>query len=209
MTTSGPCELAASLRTLGALEAETDPPGLAGVRACQRRRIQRNYGPDPVLTFCTDRLLTGPDLSALTTDPDATAARLGRLLGDTTAAAAALEFLALTETLDRAVAARATTDEPGVVGFARASRRVGQLADRHRQVDLVGLVVEELSGVVTSRLSWMAFRMARTPARLAGFGPFYELLHAGFSAVRDNPATVDRIPDWLAEERRRVDRLLA
>ncbi len=209
MTTSDPGELAASLRTLGALGAETDPPGLAGVRACQRRRIQRNYGPDAVLTFCTDRLLAGPDLTALTKDPDATAARLGRLLGDTTAAAAALEFLALTESLDRAVAAEATTGEPGVVGFARASRRVGRIADRHRQVDLVGLVVEQLSGVVTSRLSWMAFRMARTPARLAGFGSFYELLYAGFSAVRDNPATVDRIPDWLAEERRRVDRLLA
>ncbi|MDT0634712.1 FFLEELY motif protein [Spectribacter hydrogenooxidans] len=209
MTPPAQSELAVSLNTLAALAREPEPPALAGVRDFQRRRIQDNYGPDPILTFCTDRLLTGPDLSALTADPEATAARLGRLLGDTTAAAAALEFLALTETLDQAVATEATTPgEPGIIGFARASRRVGRIVDRHRQIDLVGIVVDELSGVATRRLSWMAFRMARTPARMAGFGEFYELLHAGFAAVRENPATVDRIPGWLTAERRRVERLL-
>ncbi|MEQ9133057.1 MAG: hypothetical protein RLO11_11810, partial [Salinisphaeraceae bacterium] len=64
MTTSGPCGVAASLRTLGALDAESDPPALAGVSASPRRRNKSNKGPDTVLTVSTDRLLTGPDQSA-------------------------------------------------------------------------------------------------------------------------------------------------
>ena len=90
-----------------------------------------------------------------------------------------------------------------IVGFARASRRVGRIADRHRQVDLVGLVVERIvrRGHQPSVLDGLSHGAhAGAPGRLRLV--LRAMLYAGFSAVRDNPATVDRIPDWLAEERR-------
>lgn len=203
-----PCGLQTALERFAANADAPAPARLDPVRAFQAERLRARHGDHPVLAFFSRELMQGADIGDLADDPAATAARLERLLGQTGTAAAAIEFAALTESLDRELT-DALGDTPlAPYAHARAYRAVGRADARRRQLGLVAYVVDELAGVAHSRWRHMAFRMARRPARSAGFGALYELLASGFEALREDRNVERRIDDWLSAEADRIERLL-
>lgn len=184
-------------------------PHIDAVRAFERERLRARHGPHPLPDFFAKHMLGDMDLGGLERDPDDSARRINRLLGDVRAAAAAIEFGALTRELDYAVASRLGDCPPGVVAYARAYRAVGRRADRERQLGLVAFVAEDLSGVARSKLAYSAFKLAKRPARAAGFATIYDLSAAGFDAVRADKQAEQRIAEWLAVEQSLIQRLLA
>lgn len=195
---------------IGSTPGNVPQARLAAVRAFRIERMHARHGDHPVVDFFARHMLGGVDLGGMEHDPAATAKRLNRLLaGDTGAAAAAVEFATLAESLDRAVATRLDDGPITVRAYVRAYRAVARAADRRRQLGLVAFVADDLGGVVHRRMSYMAFKMAKRPARAAGFGAFYDLLAAGFEALRADPQAQQRVDEWLAAEQALLDRLLA
>lgn len=192
----------------GEAPTEVSSARLAAARAFQADRLRARHGGHPVIDYFAEHMLGSVDLGGLEADPVASAKRLQRLLGDTDSAAAAVEFAALAEELDRALAAKLDDGPVTLPAYVRAYRAVGRAADRRRQLGLVAFVADDLGGVARSRLSYMAFKMARRPARAAGFGVFYDLLAAGFEALRADQRAEQRIGGWLATEGVAVERLL-
>lgn len=183
-------------------------PCVDAVRAFERERLRVRHDPHPLLNFFAEHLLGELDLGGLEHDPEASARRINRLLGDVGAAAAAIEFGALTRELDYAVASNLGDRPPTVMAYVRAYRAVGRRAERERQLGLVAFVAEDLSGVARSKLAYSAFKLARRPVRAAGFAAIYDLSAAGFDAVRADKAAEQRIAEWLDTEQSLIQRLL-
>ncbi len=68
--------------------------------------------------------------------------------------------------------------------YAQAYRRCNNYAPRKRQIELIGLVGEDLDKAVASPLVYMTLRLVKKPAQLAGFGKLQEFLEQGFRAFR-------------------------
>jgi len=68
--------------------------------------------------------------------------------------------------------------------YAEAYRRCGDVDERRRQIALVEEVGRSLDDVVFRPLVYNAVRLARTPARLAGFNALHDFIERGFEAFR-------------------------
>lgn len=178
------------------------------VRVFQRDRIHARHGQHPILDFFTDNLAEGIDLGGLEEAPEDSARRIHRLLGNVKAAAASIEFAALSVELDHALALELGDTPLNISRYVEAYRAVGRKDDRERQLALVAFVTDDLASVPDSKIAYTAFKLAKRPARAAGFGAFYDLLAAGFDALRNDQQAEQRIGEWLAEEQALVNRLL-
>lgn len=76
-------------------------------------------------------------------------------------------------------------DGPIDVGrYAEAYRRSADIDARSRQIDLIGGVGRELEAIVRKPFVLGVLKLARGPARGAGFGELQAFLERGFSAFR-------------------------
>jgi hypothetical protein len=101
--------------------------------------------------------------------------------------ALAVEVHALSTELDRDLW-EVLTSELGVKErisedqYAEAYRRCGNYAERLRQIELIRQVGDDLDHVVGKPLIYGMLKLARKPARLAGFGELQDFLERGFTA---------------------------
>ena len=166
-------ELAAILHRHAALRAHRDTAfadHAANLRAWQARRLYDRHADvaararaTPLLRYFAESFFRDLDLGELTGDPDAAAARLGRLLPASRMLRDALAFATLTRELDEAVAERLAPDRDIVVAtYVRAYREVGCAADRHRQCGLAGDLAADIarSAIAEQVEMGVAVRMA-------------------------------------------------
>lgn len=167
------------------------------VAARHRHHAARHDGA-ALLRFLSRSFYLEADWSELTDDPKRTVARIGRIMSDLRPLIVAARLQASADRLDRALAGalldgrRPVTITPA--GYVRAFRRVGEVAERERQLAWVGELIERLAGFANNRAAWWAFKAARAPARGFGMGRTHALLAEGFAALRAtrNPAEATR-----------------
>lgn len=181
---------------------------MAAVRDFQKQQLRARHGDHPVSNFFAEHLMGDLDLGGLEDNPEGSARRIQRLIRDTGSAAAAIEFSVLTDELSRAVAAELGDRPLTAINYARAYRSAGRRGDRQRQLGLIAFVAEDLVDVPRSRFAYAAFKLAKRPARAAGFAAVYDLLAAGFEAVRRDRQAEQHIAEWLATEQALMQRLL-
>lgn len=182
------------LRELRGREAHGHaPPRLADVKAWQARRLAQSYA----------------DLSASPRYAKATAFFLGDLYGEkdfssrdeamlriypvmvrtlpesaVATAALAIEVDALSEELDRRIAA---VLEPGPIteaSYARAYRQAGTRAERLRQIELIDEVGRRLDALVVKPFIHATLKLMRRPAKMLGMEDLQAFLEHGFEAFR-------------------------
>jgi hypothetical protein len=103
----------------------------------------------------------------------------------------AVELDALSEALDQRVAAQLRRRQPGAhalelgeAAYAEAYRAAGSMAERERQIWLVGHIGAALDKLARKPLIAGALRVMEAPARAAGLGALHEFLARGFAAFR-------------------------
>lgn len=179
--------------------ARASNPILAGalerVADWQSRRLAHTYADlkrDPryaeaIAFFQTD--LYGPqDFSRRDADLARIVPVMARMLPDPVIAttARAMELSVLSHELD----ARLLEHLPRADGeftveqYCRAFRRAGHMAERRRQVDLIGVVGTALDRYVRKPILRSALALMRAPARAAGLGELQAFLERGFNAFR-------------------------
>jgi hypothetical protein len=195
------------------------------VRAWQADRLARTY-PDLLASprygpaaefFLTD--LYGPkDFSAR----DEALARIIPTLTRMLPAAAietiglAVELDALSEELDQRVAAELRRRQPGAhalevteASYADAYRAAGSVAERERQIWLVGRIGSALDRLSRKPLIAGALRVMEGPARAAGLGALHDFLARGFAAFRGMRGADEFLALIAARESRVNTRLFA
>jgi len=195
------------------------------VRAWQADRLARTY-PDLLASprygpaaefFLTD--LYGPkDFSAR----DEALARIIPTLTRMLPAAAietiglAVELDALSEELDQRVAAELRRRQPGAhalevteASYADAYRAAGSVAERERQIWLVGRIGSALDRLSRKPLIAGALRVMEGPARAAGLGALHDFLARGFAAFRGMRGADEFLAVIAARESRVNTRLFA
>jgi hypothetical protein len=93
---------------------------------------------------------------------------------------------ALSQELDRLLLARLPRPDGRftVAEYCRAFRKMGHMADRQRQVALIGEIGAALDHYMDKPLIHGALRMMRQPARLAGLEALQHFLERGVGAFR-------------------------
>ena len=182
------------LRDLRGREAKgSRPPRIDEIKAWQAERLARTYADlsaSPRYAMATrfflDDLYGAKDFSSR----DEAMLRLYPLMvrtlpkGAVETAALAIEVDALSETLDRRLAAGI---EPGPISeasYARAYRLAGTREERLRQIDLIDDVGRRLDLLVVKPMVYATLKLMRRPASLAGMGELQSFLERGFKAFR-------------------------
>jgi len=182
-----------SARESGILASPEQVTRLRDLQAWQAARLAKTYDDllrdpqcaDAVRFFLSD--LYGPQPQ---TRRDQDLRRAWALLRRTLPEAAlqvlarALELQLLTMQLDHAMVERMAAAPIGWPSYAAAYRAVGRAEARHRQIDLVINIGEDLQRVVRHDWIGLALRAAYLPAHLAGFGALQDFLERGFAAFR-------------------------
>ena len=100
------------------------------------------------------------------------------------AAALAIEVDALSEELDRRMAAALEDGPITDAGYGRAYRKAGTRAERMRQIELIDEVGRRLDALVARPWIFATLKLMRGPARLAGLQDLQTFLERGFAAFR-------------------------
>jgi hypothetical protein len=93
--------------------------------------------------------------------------------------------------------------------YAEAYRRCDNYADRARQIDLVVEVGRQIDHLVHKPAVGMALRLARVPARLAGWHEHQDFLERGFTAFKRMNAADEFLATLAGRERVILDRIYA
>lgn len=216
----GPEALRAHLETLrdlrGADAARGPPPRLAEVKAWQSKRLARTYADihaqaryREATTFFLDDLYGPKDFSGR----DAAMLRIYpamvRILppGAVETAALAIEVDALSESLDRRLAAALTAGPLDEARYAAAYRKGATPAERSRQIDLIVAVGERLDRLVQKPLVFETLKLMRVPARIAGLEDLQGFLERGFASFRAMGGAGDFLAT-IAERERAISNAL-
>jgi len=206
------------LRELRGREAGHPPPRLVEVKAWQAGRLARTYADlaaNPRYAKATDFFLgdlygtkdfSGRDEAMLRIYPI-----MVRTLpaGAVETAALAIEVDALSEDLDRRVAA---VVEPGPLteaSYARAYRQAGTRPERLRQVELIDEVGRRLDRLVVGPIIYTTLKLMRQPARLAGLQDLQTFLERGFEAFRHMGGADEFLATIDGREMRILNRLFS
>jgi hypothetical protein len=101
----------------------------------------------------------------------------------------AIDLHAMSQELDTEMV-RVLREELGVerdltaAAYGEAYRRVGRVADRRRQIELIVELGSVLDEVVPNPMLYSAVRLAHGPAHLMGFGELQDFVERGFVAFR-------------------------
>lgn len=124
-------------------------------------------------------------------------------------AALAIEVDALSEDLDRRMAA-ALPDEPiDAAIYARAYRETSVPAERERQIALIDAVGRRLDALVVKPMVYATLKLMRQPARLAGLSDLQSFLERGFEAFRAMKGADDFLETIAARETAILKRLFS
>ncbi len=181
------------LREMRGREAGHPPARLAELKAWQAARLARTYADlsaDPRYAKATAFFLgdlygakdfSGRDEAMLRIYPV-----MVRTLptGAVETAALAIEVDALSEDLDRRVAAALDAEPIDEPAYAQAYRKAGTRAERARQIELIDEVGRRLDVMVVKPLVYATLKLMRQPARLAGLQDLQTFLERGFEAFR-------------------------
>ncbi len=99
-------------------------------------------------------------------------------------AALAIEVDALSEDLDRRLAARLGTLRLDESSYGKAYRESATREERLRQIELIDAVGRQLDRLVVKPLVYATLKLMRRPARLAGMEDLQSFLERGFEAFR-------------------------
>ncbi len=208
-----------SLRDLRGREARGHaPPRLAEVKAWQSARLAITYADlaaDPryakATAFFLEDLYGAKDFSGR----DEAMLRIYPLMVRTLprsaveTAALAVEVDALSEALDRRLAAALPPGPLTEASYAEAYREAGSPAERLRQVDLVGEVGRRLDVLVTRPMIHATLKLMRRPARLAGLEALQAFLEHGFEAFRHMGGAGEFLATIESRESRILSRLFS
>lgn len=182
------------LRGLRGREAtEGPPPRLVEVKAWQAARLAATYRDlaaddryGPATAFFLNDLYGTKDFSSRDEALLRIYPVLVRTLPDTAvqAAALAIEVDALSEDLDRRLAARLGTQRLDESAYAKAYRESATKPERLRQIELIDAVGRQLDRLVVKPLVYATLKLMRRPARLAGMEDLQSFLERGFEAFR-------------------------
>lgn len=128
--------------------------------------------------------------------------------------ARAVEVNALSTELDIDVVGRlgdprANNRYVTVERYCEAYRAGGRLADRRRQIELIGVVGAALERFVRMPFLYSALLMMRVPARMAGFGELQDFLERGFTAFRGIGEADEFLEIVATRERALLERIFA
>lgn len=195
-----PSTLAAELARVARLHAERRAnPILAGalerVADWQARRLRATYADLaaqprylPAIEFFETDLYGGGDFARRDADLARVMPVMSRMLpaGVIATVGKAVELNALSQELDRLLLARLPRPDGRftVAEYCQAFRRMGRIAERERQIDLIGEIGGALDHYVDRPLIHGALRMMRQPARLAGLEALQHFLERGVTAFR-------------------------
>jgi len=196
-TTTAPESLRGHLQRLHEMRGREShghtPPRLVEVKAWQAARLARTYADldaDPRYATATEFFLddlygakdfSGRDEAMLRIYPV-----MVRTLPEAAVetAALAIEVDALSEDLDRRVAAVLEDGPITDASYGRAYRKAGTRAERTRQIELIDEVGRRLDALVARPWIFATLKLMRGPARLAGLQDLQTFLERGFAAFR-------------------------
>ena len=121
----------------------------------------------------------------------------------------ALELDLMSRRFDLAVAAALADGVIGVADYARAYRSVGDAAGRGVQIELIRKIGTDLERIVRKPFILGVLKLARGPARGAGFGELQAFLERGFAAFRAMGPAEDFLAQIVDGETEVMQRLLA
>lgn len=220
--TSSPEALRAHLESLrelrGSESRHATPARLAAVKRFQHERLQATYADlaaqpryAEATQFFLDDLYGPKDFSGR----DAAMLRIYPLMvrtlpeGAVETAALAIEVDALSEALDRRLAAVLRDGPITEKSYGDAYRASSTPEERERQIALVGDVAERLDRLVTKPLVYSTLKLMRTPARLAGLSDLQGFLERGFHSFRAMGGAADFLATIQARERLIASRLFS
>ncbi|MGD8708865.1 MAG: hypothetical protein PVF40_00640 [Ectothiorhodospiraceae bacterium] len=91
--------------------------------------------------------------------------------------------------------------------YAEAYRRCANPEERARQIDLIDSLGRDLTAIVGRRRTGWLLRVARRPARAAGFGELQSFLERGYDAFRRMPHPQEFLDKVVERERRIMENL--
>lgn len=207
------------LKRLRGRDATQGPPArLEEVRRWQSERLAQTYADlaaspryaQPTRFFLED--LYGPkdfsvrDAAMLKIYPV-----MVRLLPATAVqtAALAIEVDALSEELDRRLAAALGAGPIDAAAYAKAYRESATPGERERQIALVGEVGRRLDRLVEKPMVFRTLKLMRAPARLAGLSDLQGFLERGFEAFHAMGGAEEFLDTIAARERAIASRLFS
>lgn len=125
-----------------------------------------------------------------------------------------VELNALTHDLDEELLG-VLVDELGMTDaltpeqYAEAYRRCDNRDERERQIDLVVAVGKEIDGLIRKPAVGLALRLARVPARLAGWHEMQDFFERGFDAFKKMEGADEFLRIVADRERRILDEIYA
>ena len=202
----------------GSEAQEGAPPRLVEVKAWQAARLARTYADldaDPRYGRATEFFLHDLYGTKDFSHRDDALLRiypvLVRTLPDSAveSAALAIEVDALSEELDRRLAARLGEEALDEAAYAKAYRESSTRAERMRQIDLVDEVGRQLDRLVVKPLVYATLKLMRRPARLAGMQDLQSFLERGFEAFRHMGGAEHFLATVRAREKAILNRLFS
>lgn len=123
--------------------------------------------------------------------------------------ASALDLDLLSRRFDLAMADQLPDGRIAVADYAQAYRCVGNADGRRRQIELIQVIGADLEKIVRKPFILGVLKLARGPARGAGFGELQGFLERGFAAFRSMGPAEDFLSRIVAGETTVMQRLLA
>ena len=125
-----------------------------------------------------------------------------------------IELNALTHELDERlldvlVDELGVTDEITAEQYAEAYRIADNQAERRRQIDLIDELGREIEALVRKPAVGLALKLARVPARIAGWHELQDFFERGFAAFKHMRGADEFLTTILGRERRILDRIYA
>ena len=207
------------LRELRGREAHGHkPPRLEEIKAWQAGRLERSYADlaanpryaKPTAFFLDDlygtKDFSGRDDAMLRIYP-IMVRTLPRAAVES--AALAIEVDAMSEELDRRVAAAL---DPGPItdaSYARAYRQAGTREERVRQIELIDEVGRRLDVLVVKPMVYSTLKLMRTPAKMLGMEELQAFLERGFAAFRHMGGATEFLATIAGREKAILSRLFS
>lgn len=191
---------------------------LKQLHAWQKNRMREMHQPflddqpkHNLMNFILDELYVGLDLSCLGENIESAIAIALKLVSRTSTLTCAFEFNALTAELDDQITScifedlQADTLTESV--YSDANVILNTRMQRARQVELLSELVDGLDKAVQSAFVYGAFKLAKTPAKVAGLGKLYELADRGYAALRSVKKAESLIANVMSAEHHFYERM--
>ncbi len=197
-------------------------PRVERLREWQSRRLAHTHADlmadsrfRPAMDFFLEELYGPKDFSQRDADVARVYPIMVKVLPERALAglAQAMELNALSHELDAQLIEQleklGAADEITEKAYAEAYRRCDNYDQRVRQIDLIQELGMDLDHLVHMRFVNAALKLARKPAKAAGFVELQDFLEMGFSAFRHMKEGTEFVETIVTRERELLDRIYA